>query len=148
MTEKMKKLRPREFKSLEEYARTGNHADAYIAAGYKVKSREVARTCGSRLLRRLDENMDYREVLEAVGLTDRRVAEVMRGLVEHPDAKVRVQALNIATRCLGWQKETIDPGAGAEIIIVRRFPDQTQIGQRGEPKVLPSVELKPISIIR
>ena len=86
--------------------------------------------------------MDYREVLEAVGLTDRRVAEVMRELMEHEDPKVRVQALNIATRCFGWQKESLDVPEGAEIIILRRFPDQLQIGQKGEPKALPAAECK------
>ena len=145
MDSKKKKLRPKEVKFLEEYAKTGDHANAYISAGFKVKSQEVARVSGYRLLRKIDERMEYREVLEAVGLTDRRVAEVMRELMEHEDPKVRVQALNIATRCLGWQKETLDVAQGAEIVILRRLPEQAQSG--GQPKALPAAA-QPVAIMR
>ncbi len=146
MTEKRTKLRPREIRFLEEYAKTGDHAQAYVSAGFRAKSREVARVSGYRLLRKIDESMDYREVLEAVGLTDRRVAEIMKELMEHEDPKVRVQALNIATRCLGWQKETLDVPQGAEIVIVRRLPEHTQISGV-QPKALPAAA-HPVAITR
>ncbi len=118
---KQVKLKPKEMRFLEEYAKCGNHADAYLAAGYKVKSREVARTCGSRLLRRLDESMDYREILDAVGLTDRRLAEGLNILIDHKDARVRVQALALATKCKGWQKDDLDAPRGA-VIVINQLP--------------------------
>jgi hypothetical protein len=102
----VKKLRPKEIRFLEEYARTGDHAQAYLTAGFRVKSREVARVNGYRLLRKLDERMDYKEILAAVGLSDRRVAEVMKHLVEHEDPKVRVQALHIATKASAGKEKT------------------------------------------
>jgi len=111
------KLKPKEMRFLEEYAKCGNHADAYLAAGYKVKSREVARTCGSRLLRRLDESMDYREILDAVGLTDRRLAEGLNILIDHKDARVRVQALALATKCKGWQLDRQEIPRGITVVI-------------------------------
>jgi len=120
------KLRPKEMRFLEEYAKCGNHADAYLAAGYKVKSREVARTAGSRLLRRLDENMDYREILDSVGLTDRRLATALDMLVDHKDARVRVQALALATKCKGWQEHDQIPFQGVTIVINRMHTDEME----------------------
>jgi hypothetical protein len=151
MERKKKKLRPKEMKFLEFYAQNGDAADAYIAAGYKVKSREVARTCGSRLLRKIDGNMDYMEILETVGLTDRRVAEVMKDLIDHPDPKVRVQALNIATKVKGWQREFLDVDQGQEIIILRRRPEKIGAGHSREqfPDEQKQIEArKPIALLR
>jgi phage terminase small subunit len=119
----------KQLKFLEEYITTGNPAKAYLAAGYKSKTMETARTSGYRLLRKLDETMDYRGILETVGLTDRRVAEVMKGLVDHPDPRVRVQALNIATKCLGWYEETQNVNLGFQVIIGGREPAQVQGSQ-------------------
>jgi hypothetical protein len=147
MSEKRTKLKPKEIRFLESYARLKDPADAYVAAGYKVKSREVARTCGSRLLRRLDATIDYREIMDRVGLTDRRLAEAMKELIEDPDPKVRVQALNIATKVKGWQRESLDLNPGAEIIIVHTRPDflpgQTDAGNRQEIQVA-----KPIALLK
>jgi len=42
--------------------------------------------------------MVYREVWEAVGLTDRKLAKALKVLVEDKDAKIRVQAINIVTK--------------------------------------------------
>ena len=114
-------LRPKEVLFWEEYTKRGNHADAYMAAGYKVKSREVARTAGSRLLRRLDENMDYREVLDSVGLTNRHLAQVLKKAVNSDDERIQVGAVGIATKVKGWQRD--DPGVqqGAQMIIVQNL---------------------------
>jgi hypothetical protein len=136
------KLKPRERKFLEEYAKCGNHADAYLAAGYKVKSREVARTCGSRLLRRLDESMDYREVLESVGLSDRRLATALDMLIDHKDARVRVQALALAAKCKGWQKDDQAPPQGVTIIIPRHFTSEIE----GDAPIPVQAPMKPRQI--
>ncbi len=72
------KLKPKQMKFLEAYAKTGDYAKSYLAAGYKCKTKDSARTAGSRLLRKLDENMDYREILDSVGLTDRKAEHVLK----------------------------------------------------------------------
>jgi phage terminase small subunit len=90
--EKKTKLKPKQIKFLEEYAKDGNKIRAYLAAGYKATTEESARASATRLLRTIDETIDYREVLHTVGLNDRRVAEALKEMVEHSDARVRVQA--------------------------------------------------------
>ena len=122
----------------------GDHVSAYLAAGYRSKSRESARTSGYRLLRKLDESMGYREILESVGLTDRRVAEAMKALIDHPDPRVRVQALNIATKCLGWYEETQNVNLGFQVIIGGREPAQVQ-GSQEPIKIAPK---KPIALLK
>ncbi len=114
---KQMKLKPKQMKFLEEYAKTGDYATSYLTAGYKAKTKESARTAGSRLLRKIDENMDYREVLESVGLTDRRLATALDMLIDHKDARVRVQALTLATKCKGWQQDHREIPRGITVVI-------------------------------
>lgn len=136
------KLKPRHRKFLEEYAKTGDYAKSYLAAGYKAKTKDSARTAGSRLLRKLDENMDYREVLDSVGLTDRRLATALAMLVDYKDARVRVQALALAAKCKGWQKEDTAPPQGVTIVINRRFTDEIE----GDAPILVQAPRKPMQI--
>jgi hypothetical protein len=118
------KLKPKQMKFLEAYAKTGDYAKSYLSAGYRCKTKDAARTAGSRLLRKLDENMDYREVLDSVGLTDRKLATALDMLIDHKDARVRVQALALATKCKGWQRDDQAPPVGVTIIVKRTQPDE------------------------
>jgi hypothetical protein len=149
MSEKMKKLKPRERKFLESYAQTGNHAEAYLASGYKVNSWEVARVNGYRLLRRLFETMDYRQTMDNVGLDDLRLAEILKALGKHEDPKIRVPAVNIATKCRGWQRDNIEIGAGAQILILQSRP-QDAIDQAKDAIMLDehNKEMKPKGLLR
>jgi len=152
MEPKKRRFKPKEVKFLEEYAKMGDHASAYLAAGYRSKSRESARTSGYRLLRKLDGSMGYREILESVGLTDRRVAEAMKALIDHPDPRVRVQALNIATKCLGWQKDEAPQNFGFQIIIGARQPDCLPAGNPETLQPPKTIQItapkKPTSLLR
>jgi len=51
LTGSWNKLTTRELAFVDNYRLTGNITQAYIDAGYKVKSRQVASSCGSKLLR-------------------------------------------------------------------------------------------------
>jgi phage terminase small subunit len=124
--EKPTKLKPKQIKFLEEYAKDGDKIRAYLAAGYKAKTEESARVSATRLLQKIDENIDYREVLHTVGLNDRRVAEALKEMVEHKDARVRVQALNIVTKILGWQKDEPEVPKGVTIMIVQNVLPEEQ----------------------
>lgn len=136
------KLKPKQMKFLEEYAKTGDHAKSYLAAGYKAKTKESARVSGYRLLRKLDESMDYREVLDSVGLTDRKLAMALDMLIDHKDARVRVQALALAAKCKGWQKDDQAPPQGVTIIIPRRYPDEIE----GDKPIQVQAPVKPRQI--
>jgi len=138
-------LKPREEKFLEAYAQTGKHAEAYLAAGYKVKNREVARVSGYRLLRRICETIGYRETMDNVGLDDLRLAEVLKALVEHEDPKIQVPAVNIATKCRGWQRDTLDLGQGAQIIIVQQHP--RELGDAEEAEIVEAEPKKTIALL-
>jgi phage terminase small subunit len=117
--EKPTKLKPKQVKFLEEYAKDGDKIKAYLAAGYKAKTEKSARVSATRLLQKFDETMDYKKTLRSVGLNDRRVAEALKEMVEHKDARVRVQALNIVTKILGWQRDEPEVPKEVQIVVVR-----------------------------
>jgi phage terminase small subunit len=134
--EKPTKLKPKQIKFLEEYAKDGDKIRAYLAAGYKATTEESARVSATRLLQKIDENIDYREVLHTVGLNDRRVAEALKEMVEHKDARVRVQALNITTKILGWQREEPEVPKGVQIVVV-----QNPLPEENVTPVKPAIEV-------
>ncbi|MDR2944056.1 MAG: terminase small subunit [Methanosarcinales archaeon] len=45
-------LTPKMMKFIDEYLKTGNATDAYLAAGYRTNSRNIAGVEGSKLLRK------------------------------------------------------------------------------------------------
>jgi phage terminase small subunit len=55
------KLDPKHRKFLDLYLETGNIADSYVGAGYQCSS-DSACAGGSRLLRKLDEELNHLEV--------------------------------------------------------------------------------------
>ena len=146
MSKKRQRLKPRHRKFLESYAQTGDSTEAYLAAGYKAKTREVARVNGSRLIRNLFETMDYRETMDNLGLDDRRLAEILKELAEHEDPKIRVRAADIISKCRGWQRETLDLGQGAQIVIVQQRPHE--IGRAEEAELIEAEEEKPVALLR
>ena len=146
MDRKNKKLRPREVKFLEEYAQTGNHAEAFIKAGFRAKNNESARVSAYALLRKLDDKMEYREILDAVGLSDRRVAEAIKALVEHPDPRVQAQGVAIAARVKGWMADRIEAPRGAQILIVQQGGSVAAAEADGGTS--PKVQLKPVALTK
>lgn len=96
-----------------------NIGEAYVGAGFTAKSADVARANGCRLLRQLDAKLDYRQILESVGLTDRHLGNKIKDLVDDEDGHLSVKACNLATRCKGWQQPNISIGIGVEINITQ-----------------------------
>jgi len=107
-------------KFLELYLEMGDVAAAYYAAGYTPRSREAAISAGNRLLRKLDEQTDYREIFRQIGLTNRHIGRRMKELLDSSDEQVAARTLAIATKCVGWQRETIGLDEGVEIVIMAR----------------------------
>jgi hypothetical protein len=91
--------------------------EAYIQAGFTAKSANVARAAACRLIRKLDAKLDYRQILESVGLTDRHLGTKIKDLVDDKDGHLSVKACNLATRCKGWQQPNVSIGVGVEIHI-------------------------------
>ena len=68
-----KKINPKHRKFLDLYFETGNIAKSYRGAGYQC-SVTSAYVAGSRLLRKLDKDLNHLEIFEEEGLTVRSVA--------------------------------------------------------------------------
>lgn len=117
---KKQKIKPRQMKFLQKYVELGDLGKAYIAAGYAPKNKHVASECGRQLLERLDNLLDYREIFETVGLTERHLAEKAKDLLDGDDKHVAARTLAVLTKCLGWQREVIGLEEGAEIVIACR----------------------------
>jgi len=93
--------------------------EAYIEAGFTAKTKDVARQNACRLIRQLDAKLDYRQILESVGLTDRHLGNKIKDLVDDKDGHLSVKACNLATRCKGWQQPNVSIGIGVEINITQ-----------------------------
>lgn len=120
MSQKKKKIKPKQAKFLMLYAETSNLADSYIQAGYKPGSRASASECGRQLLRRLEDSLDYKEILASRGVDEGYIAEKIKELLDCDDKHVKARVLAFLTKCVGWQKDELDVPQGVEIVIMRR----------------------------
>lgn len=91
--------------------------EAYVQAGFTAKSDTVARVNGCRLLRTLDAKLDYRQILDSVGLNDRHLATRIKDLVDDEDGHLSVKACGLASRCKNWLAPNVSIGVGVEIHI-------------------------------
>jgi hypothetical protein len=125
MAGKSVKLTKKQRKFLEIYVETEDRVKAYYAAGYNAKSEDSARATSYNLLRRIGETMEGRRALDEI-CTDIEVAGVLKRGLKAGQAKTRMIAANIVTKCKGWQKDDNAPPPGVTIIIPRRFADEIE----------------------
>ncbi len=146
MNQSAAKLKPKERKFLENVVQGMNNTDAYLAAGYKCRTRESAGTLGSRKLKELMARMGYEEVGEEYLPKHELWAHIKR-LCNSGNIRVDVQAVNIATKVKGWQRDNLDMLAGAEIVILHRRPDLLVTGEEADdqPK---QIQTKPVALLR
>ncbi len=129
---KRKRKNVRHTRFLMNLANGMDIGDSYLQAGFNPKSKENASKCGSELLKKLESSMDYREILASRGVTEGKVAEVMKELLTNEDAHVRARTLAIATKCLGWQREIVPENELADIIILKRTYPKGRKDAEGE----------------
>ncbi|MDD5450909.1 MAG: hypothetical protein PHT49_03330 [Desulfovibrionales bacterium] len=127
-----KKIKPRQMKFLQKYVELGDLGKAYVAAGYTAKNKHSASQGGSMMLKKLDKLMDYREIFDSIGLTERFLAEKMKDLLSSPDQQVAARTLAVATKCIGWQREIIGLDEGSEIVIMTRKQAASQPASGGD----------------
>ena len=94
-------LRKKHRKFLENYGKIGDIGDAYLSAGYKCKSKEVATASGSKLLRKIDENTDWRQIVEAA-CPNTALAGRLTNLLHHKDGRVAAAAGGHLAKVKGW----------------------------------------------
>ena len=117
---------PKHQKFFDLFCETQDYVYSYRAAGYIAESDKTARANACRLMRKLDKKLDYRAIMDSVGLTDRHVAEKIREIVDDKEDKhVAVKGLNLATRCKGWQQPNINVGIGMQIVITNQSAVQS-----------------------
>ncbi len=115
-----------------------NHVKAYKDVYGESLSYDVSRAAGSRLLRKIDELIGYREIMTDEGISDRALSKKGKTLLSSTDERVAARVLDTLTKSRGWHKQELDLGAGAEIIIVRRA-----VGEEPAERINATVESVP-----
>ena len=108
-------------------------------AGYKTRSKAGRYYIGKRVIEKLEQDAQGRDIFRRVGLGETLVAMELLALIQNPKAgaNARTAALNIASKCLGLQKEVIEGAEGAEIIIKSNPVTGKTSGETGARKAEP-----------
>lgn len=89
-------------------------------AKYQFKSEQVKLIVGNRILAKWQGKQDHKEIMRLAGLGPLQITMKMISLLKNSKSDTsKVQVLNIATKCQDMQKNSIDVGAGVDLIIKR-----------------------------
>jgi len=88
-------------KFLEKYAELGDIGDAYMASGFHSANKDIACAAGSRLLRQIDQNIDWRQIVEAA-CPNTALAGRLTNLLHHKDGRVAAAAGGHLAKVKGW----------------------------------------------
>lgn len=142
------KLKPRERVFLQKIDELKDIGDAYLGSGYNCKNKEVACVAGSRLLRRINENMPHRDIgqtIIGVQAVYQRTKELM---VQDTDKKAAVKAADLAGQFIGMKDQLIPSPAGIQIAIIQRIPEGKEQGRvdATQEAILISQGSKPLAL--
>lgn len=125
-----KQLSPKELAVLENLFSDPSLSlsDAVRNAGYKIRSTETRCNVARRALEKYESLAGGREIMRRAGLGEARVALKLRRLIEDLEAryydqrdlaaaKTLLKALELASKCLGLQREVIE-GMEAPVIVI------------------------------
>lgn len=135
-------LRKKHRKFLEQYAQLGDIGDAYMAAGFQSKNKKCASTAGGKLLNKIDQNIDWRQIVEAA-CPNTALAGRLTNLLHHKDGRVAAAAGGHLAKVKGW----VPPeGEGERPIQISIFtgtsPEQVAKGE-SDQKVIDVTPSKP-----
>jgi hypothetical protein len=141
----------RQLKFLDIYFTPGqkvSQLDALRRAGYKPKNQNNALATAKKILDKFCAKTDPREIFRRVGLSEQSIAQRLLDIADDPTiaAGTRVQALSIASKCIGLQREQDQGAAGAKIIITG--PDDGPKSANSTPTAAPPREVVPIKIVK
>jgi hypothetical protein len=89
-------------------------------AKFQFKSEQVKLIVGHRILAKWQGKQDHKEIMRLAGLGPLQITMKMISLLANSKSDTsKVQILNIATKCQDMQKNSIDVGAGVDLIIKR-----------------------------
>jgi hypothetical protein len=123
-------LKPKHSRFLRFYASGMDCARAYMEAGFKCKNLEVAVHAGSRLLRTIEANLDWRDTLSHF-LPDTDVALVLQGLMHSRSESTRTQIMPTVVSVKGWKRDGAEAATGFPIIIQSGSNVQINAGSGG-----------------
>lgn len=93
-------------------------------AKFKFKSEQVKLIVGNRILAKWQSKQDHKEIMRLAGLGPLQLTMQMKSMLKSSKSDTsKVQVLNIATKCQDMQKNSIDVGAGVDLIIKRTRGD-------------------------
>lgn len=145
MSGKRRKIRPKEMRFLELCVQTGDFAEAYIKAGFKVNSREDdAWVKAKRLLAKLDAAWDYREIFHQLAPSPFFAAHTCAVAFKAKDPNLRLRGQRLIADCLGWTEKKEQPaGAGFQINILSAAPTALQVKAADSIKQIDGDQEKP-----
>lgn len=114
----------RELKFLDIYfSNPGIHKTVAVQrAGFTAKNASAKCYIADRIIEKFETRSQGPEILRRIGLGESKIAQKLLDMIDHPDPKVALQAIAIASKCLGLQRETIDQNVGVEIVIRSEGP--------------------------
>lgn len=88
-------------------------------AGFKGKSKQALCNAARKVLMKYECQTDPREIFRRIGLGEEAIARKLLAIADDTQvaAGTRVQALSIASKCLGLQREVLEGADGARIVI-------------------------------
>jgi hypothetical protein len=114
-------MTPREQKFLEIYfsGEKITMEQAARRAGFKAKNKTALCNAARRVLMKYECQTDPREIFRRIGLGEEAIAKKLLAIADDTGiaAGTRVQALSIASKCLGLQREVVEGASGARIVI-------------------------------
>ncbi|MDI6854043.1 MAG: hypothetical protein QME75_10640 [Deltaproteobacteria bacterium] len=110
-------LSEKEIKVLDAYFSGHPLHKAVKAAGYKAKDASTRVFIGNRILQKYEGQAGGKEIFRRIGLGEVRIALKLLALTEDENPRVRLQALNIASKCVGMQREVLE-SLEAPIIVI------------------------------
>ena len=113
--------------------------------GIDAKAKKVRLSVLINCFRRINEEIPYTETAAAY-MPNTHLYMRNRELIDSRDDRVAVAALNIGTKIRGHQERSSGVEQGAQIVIINRLPDTSQI-EEGREKQGAIAPPKPIAII-
>jgi hypothetical protein len=124
--------------------KTGDFAEAYLTAGFKVKSREDALVKAQRLLARIDAATDYLEIFHQFAPSPFLAAHMSDIAFQAKDPNLRHRGQKLIADCLGWTEKKEQPaGGGFQINILSTAPTALQVKAGDSIKQIDGDQEKP-----
>jgi hypothetical protein len=110
-------LSEKELKVLDSYFSGHPLHRAVKAAGYKAKDIPTRIFIGNRILQKYECQAGGKEIFRRIGLGEVRIALKLLALTDDEKPNIRLQALSIASKCLGMQREVLESLEAPVIVI-------------------------------